>query len=42
MPGPLDETGALLRFVAEELGTGIYVNFMAQYHVCGGVGRDGE
>jgi putative pyruvate formate lyase activating enzyme len=42
MPGQLDETEAILRFVAEELGTGCYVNLMAQYYVSGKVGRDGE
>ncbi|HEY7537449.1 MAG TPA: radical SAM protein [Gaiellaceae bacterium] len=42
MPGLLDETEAILRFVADELGDGVYVNLMAQYHVSGRVGRDGE
>jgi putative pyruvate formate lyase activating enzyme len=42
MPGLFDETEAILRFVAEELGTGTYVNLMAQYYVSGKVGRDGE
>ena len=42
MPGQLDETEAILRFVAEELGTGTYVNLMAQYYVSGKVGKDGE
>ena len=42
MPGLLDETRAILRFVAEELGTGCYVNLMAQYYPSGRVGRDGE
>jgi putative pyruvate formate lyase activating enzyme len=42
MPGQLDETAAILRFVAEELGTGCYVNLMAQYYVSGKVGQDGE
>jgi putative pyruvate formate lyase activating enzyme len=44
MPGMLDETRAILRFVAEELGTGTYVDLMAQYHPAGLVGtnqRDG-
>jgi uncharacterized Fe-S radical SAM superfamily protein PflX/intein/homing endonuclease len=40
MPGLLDETEAILRFVAEELGTGTYVNLMAQYYVSGKVGED--
>src|SRR5262245_11593734 len=42
MPGLLEETEAILRFVAEELGTGAYVNLMAQYYVSGKVGRDGQ
>jgi len=42
MPGLLDETEAILRWVAENLGTGCYVNLMAQYYVSGKVGRDGE
>jgi putative pyruvate formate lyase activating enzyme len=42
MPGLVEETEAILRFVASELGTGCYVNLMAQYHPSGRVGRDGE
>ncbi|MCS7008057.1 MAG: hypothetical protein NZL88_10940, partial [Gaiellaceae bacterium] len=42
MPGLLGETEAILRFVAEELGTGCYVNLMAQYYPAGRVGKDGE
>jgi putative pyruvate formate lyase activating enzyme len=42
MPGLLDETEAILRFVAEELGTGTYVNLMAQYYVSGKVGQNGQ
>jgi putative pyruvate formate lyase activating enzyme len=42
MPGLLEETEAILRFVAEELGTRCYVNLMAQYRPSGRVGRDGE
>jgi putative pyruvate formate lyase activating enzyme len=42
MPGLLDETAAILRWIADELGTGCYVNLMAQYYVSGKVGRDGE
>jgi putative pyruvate formate lyase activating enzyme len=42
MPGLLEETEAILRWVADELGTGCYVNLMAQYYVSGRVGRDGE
>jgi putative pyruvate formate lyase activating enzyme len=40
MPGMLEETEAVLRFVAEELGPGTYVNLMAQYYPAGKVGRD--
>jgi putative pyruvate formate lyase activating enzyme len=42
MPGQLDETRAILRFVSDELGNGCYVNLMAQYYPSGKVGRDGE
>jgi putative pyruvate formate lyase activating enzyme len=42
MPGLLEETEAILRWVADELGTGCYVNLMAQYYVSGRVGRDGQ
>src|SRR5919199_763680 len=35
MPGLLDETEAILRFVATELGRGTYVNLMAQYYPAG-------
>jgi putative pyruvate formate lyase activating enzyme len=42
MPGLREETAAILHFVAEELGTGCYVNLMAQYYPSGKVGRDGE
>jgi putative pyruvate formate lyase activating enzyme len=42
MPGLLDETEAILHWVAETLGTGCYVNLMAQYYVSGKVGRDGK
>jgi putative pyruvate formate lyase activating enzyme len=44
MPGMLEETKAILRYVAEELGTGTYINLMAQYRPAGLVGsnhRDG-
>jgi len=40
MPGMLEETRAILQFVAEELGTGTYVNLMAQYRPAGLVGGD--
>jgi putative pyruvate formate lyase activating enzyme len=42
MPGQLDETEAILHFVADELGTGCYLNLMAQYYVSGKVGQDGQ
>jgi putative pyruvate formate lyase activating enzyme len=42
MPGLLDETEAILYWVAEELGRNCYVNLMAQYYVSGKVGKDGE
>ena len=35
MPGLLDETDTVLRFVADELGPGTYVNLMGQYHPAG-------
>jgi putative pyruvate formate lyase activating enzyme len=35
MPGALDETEAVLRFVAEELGPDTYVNLMGQYRPAG-------
>ena len=40
MPGLLDETEAILSFVADE--PGVYVTLMAQYYVSGWVGKDGE
>jgi putative pyruvate formate lyase activating enzyme len=42
MPGAVDETEAILRFVAEELGPGTYLNLMAQYYPAGKVGKDGK
>src|SRR5215218_2365011 len=42
MPGLLEETESILRFVAEELGRGTYVNLMAQYYVSGKVGENGQ
>jgi putative pyruvate formate lyase activating enzyme len=35
MPGLLDETEAILRFIAEHLGPGTYVNVMGQYYPAG-------
>jgi putative pyruvate formate lyase activating enzyme len=40
MPGLREETEAVLRFVAAELGPGTYVNLMAQYYPSGRVGSD--
>ncbi len=42
MPGMVEETEAILRFVADELGPDTYVNLMAQYYPAGKVGRDGR
>jgi putative pyruvate formate lyase activating enzyme len=42
MPGLLDETEAVLRWVAEELGPGTYVNLMGQYYPAGKVGKNGR
>jgi putative pyruvate formate lyase activating enzyme len=42
MPGLREETESILRYVAEELGTGTYVNLMAQYYVSGKVGQNGQ
>jgi putative pyruvate formate lyase activating enzyme len=42
MPGMVEETEAILRFVAAELGPGTYVNLMAQYYPAGKVGADGK
>ncbi len=39
MPGMLEETQAILRWVAEELGPGTYVNLMDQYYPAGRVGE---
>jgi putative pyruvate formate lyase activating enzyme len=35
MPGMVDETEAILRFIAEALGSGTYVDVMAQYYPAG-------
>jgi putative pyruvate formate lyase activating enzyme len=42
MPGMLEETQAILGFVAEALGPDTYVDLMAQYYPAGLVGRDGK
>jgi putative pyruvate formate lyase activating enzyme len=39
MPGLLDETEAILGFIADELGPGTYVNVMAQYYPAGRTGE---
>lgn len=39
MPGMLDETEAILRWIADELGGDTYVNLMAQYYPAGLVTR---
>jgi putative pyruvate formate lyase activating enzyme len=41
MPGLLEETKAILNYVADELGRGTYVNLMAQYYPAGLVGTPG-
>jgi putative pyruvate formate lyase activating enzyme len=40
MPGCSEETAAILRFLAEELGPGTYINLMAQYYPAGRVGQE--
>jgi putative pyruvate formate lyase activating enzyme len=40
MPGCLDETRAILEWIAGELGPGTYVNLMDQYYPAGKVGLD--
>jgi putative pyruvate formate lyase activating enzyme len=42
MPGLLEETEAVLRWVAEALGPGTYVNLMGQYYPAGKVGKNGR
>jgi putative pyruvate formate lyase activating enzyme len=42
MPGMLDETEAVLRYVADELGPDTYVDLMAQYYPAGLVGTKGR
>ena len=38
MPGLLDETAAILEFIADRISPRTYVNIMAQYHPCGRAG----
>jgi putative pyruvate formate lyase activating enzyme len=40
MPGALDETRAILQWIADELGRDTYVNLMDQYYPAGKVGAD--
>ncbi len=40
MPGCTDETEAILRWIADELGPDTYVNLMTQYHPAGKVGPE--
>jgi putative pyruvate formate lyase activating enzyme len=40
MPGSLDETAAILRWIAEELGRDTYVNLMDQYYPAGKVSAE--
>jgi len=40
MPGHLDETRAILAWIAETLGPDTYVNLMDQYYPAGRVDRD--
>jgi putative pyruvate formate lyase activating enzyme len=40
MPGMLNETEGILRYIAEELGPDTYVDLMAQYYPAGLVGRN--
>jgi putative pyruvate formate lyase activating enzyme len=42
MPGMLDETEAILRWIAGELGPDTYVNLMSQYRPEGLVVRSGD
>jgi putative pyruvate formate lyase activating enzyme len=42
MPGMVEETEAVLAFIAEELGPDTYVDLMAQYYPAGLVGRQGR
>ena len=39
MPGMLDETRAILEWIAAELGTNTYINLMDQYRPAGKVGK---
>ena len=40
MPGGLEETRAILSWIASELGPDTYINLMDQYHPAGKVNRE--
>ncbi len=40
MPGNLDETQAILKWIVDEIGPDTYVNLMNQYYPAGKVGRE--
>jgi putative pyruvate formate lyase activating enzyme len=42
LPGLVDETEAILRWIAAELGAGTYVNLMGQYSPYARVGKNGK
>jgi putative pyruvate formate lyase activating enzyme len=45
MPGQIDETAGILRWIADEVSSDTYVNLMGQYradHEVGRTGRDGR
>ena len=42
MPGGLDETRAILAFIAEKVSRDTYVNLMPQYRPCGRAGQHPE
>jgi putative pyruvate formate lyase activating enzyme len=42
MPGMVEETESILRFIAEELGPDTYVDLMAQFYPAGLVGKEGR
>jgi putative pyruvate formate lyase activating enzyme len=42
MPGLIEETEAVLRWVADAIGPGTYVNLMGQYYPAGKVGKNGR
>ena len=42
MPGGLDETKAILNFIASQISTDTYVNIMDQYRPCGTISAYAE